>query len=409
MKNKYILLLVLLNIWGCVSDTKTNEKDDHVIQKVDDDHGHEHDSKDNQDDHDENDLHLTRSQIKAIGLKFGAFSNVKISDFVSATGTLGLPPDAYASVSAKAEGFIVDNNRRYVEGSYVKKGAIIAQLENPDLIDKQQSLMEINAELIYLEQELARQKALFDANAGIERDVQKLQSEVSRKRAQKLGIEKYLSYIGINPSEVLQGIFKQKISIIASLSGYITSIEMHNGMFVKPEQQLLEIVSEDHLHLELDVFETDIAKVSKHQRITYVVPALGNEIYDGEVHVIGKEFDTDNKTVRIHGHLEGKRPKFIKDLFISAKIWLNDKTVFALPEEAVVLDAGASFIYVGKNDPDADEIVFTKIMVVPGASADGYISVKILDAFPDANMQVVTQGAYFVYARSKQGQKVHEH
>ncbi len=402
MNNKYILIIGILSLfWSCNSDSEKQVQNNHVEQQVVDEHGHDHEET-------KGGLHLTKQQVESIDLQFGDFSKVKISDFVSATGTLGLPPDAYSSVSAKAEGFVTQNSSRYVEGSYIKKGAIIAQLENPVLIEKQQALMEINAELIFLEQELARQQSLLSANAGVEKNVQKLQSEVSKKRAQKLGTEKYLKYIGINTSDVLQGDFKQQIPIIAPISGYITSIEMHNGMFVKPAQQLLEIVSENHLHLELDVFEKDIANVSQHQRITYVVPALGNNIYDGEVHVIGKEFDTDNKTVRIHGHLEGKRPKFIKDLFISAKIWLNDKTVFAVPESAVVQDEGASFIYVGKEDSKADEIDFTKIMVVPGTATDGFVSVKLLDELPDGT-KIVTKGAYFVYARSKQGEKVHEH
>ena len=79
--------------------------------------------------------------------------------------------------------------------------------------------------------------------------------------------------------------------------------------------KIMEIVNENHLHLELDVFEQDISNIKVGQRISYNVPALGNSIYNGKIHVIGKEFNTVNKTVRIHGHLEGKRPKFIKDLF----------------------------------------------------------------------------------------------
>ena len=42
------------------------------------------------------------------------------------------------------------------------------------------------------------------------------------------------------------------------MSGYITSVNMHNGMYVTPQQELMEIVDEKHLHLELDIFEKRI-------------------------------------------------------------------------------------------------------------------------------------------------------
>ena len=183
---------------------------------------------------------------------------------------------------------------------------------------------------------------------------------------------------------------------------------MHNGMYVTPELELMEIVNENHLHLELDVFEKDIANVKEEQRISYTVPALGNQVYEGEVHVLGKEFNTENKTVRIHGHLEKVRPKFIKDLFVEAKIWLNDQTVQALPEKAIIKDGASSYIYVANNQTENDELKFEQIMVMPGTTDKGFTSVKLINEIPNG-MKIVTEGAYYVYAQSKAGELEHEH
>ena len=170
----------------------------------------------------------------------------------------------------------------------------------------------------------------------------------------------------------------------------------------------MEIVDEKHLHLELDIFEKDIANIKEEQKISYTVPALGNTAYDGEVHVIGKEFNTQNKTVRIHGHLEKKRPKFIKDLFVEAKIWLNDQTVQALPEKAIIKDGASSYIYVANDQVESEELKFEQIMVLPGTTDEGFTSVKLIDKIPDG-MKIVTKGAYYVYAQSKAGELAHEH
>ena len=380
--------------------------------------GHDHDHSEEIEQHNENDghghgeehadgeIHLTKEQIETMNIQFGDFSQVKINDFVQATGTLGLPPNALTSVSAKANGFI-KNSKKYVEGSYVKKGAIMAYLENPDFIQQQQKYLEVAAELVYDRQELTRQQTLVASNAGIERNVQKLESEVAINTATLKGIEKQLSYLGINVKDLTTDNIVQRIPIYAPMSGYITSIKMHNGMFVSPEMELMEIVNENHLHLELDVFEQDIANVQHGQRISYTVPALGNIIYEGEVNVIGKEFDRANKTVRVHGHLEKERPKFIKDLFLEAKIWLNDQTVQALPEAAVIKDGDFSYIYVTSDDA-ADEIKFEQLKVMPSNSDNGFTAVKLIDPIPNG-MKIVTDGAYYVYAQSKAGELEHEH
>ncbi len=357
--------------------------------------------------HKDGEIHLTKDQIETMKITFGDFSLIKINDYVSATGTLGLPPNAYSSVSAKASGFIKESNK-YVEGSYVKKGVVMAYLENPEFIQDQQEYLEVFSELTYLQQELERQEGLVNANAGALKNFQKLQSEVNIKTATLKGIAKQLAYLGIKINRLSPDNIVERVAIIAPMSGYITSIKMHNGMYVSPELELMEIVSENHLHLELDVFERDIAAVKEDQKISYTVPALGSEVYEGEVHVIGKEFNTENKTVRIHGHLEDERPQFIKDLFVEAKIWLNDQTVQALPENAIIKDGASSYIYVTNNKIEENEIKFEQVMVMPGTVDQGFTSVKLLGKIPEG-MKIVTVGAYYVYAQSKAGELEHTH
>lgn len=403
-----LLVAIILLLTSC--DQNHAEVDGHnheedLSQHAEGD-GQAHDSGE-EEEHEEGEIHLTREQISMMNITFGDFSQVKINDYVSATGTLGLPPNAYSSVSAKASGFI-KNSGKYVEGNYVKKGIILAYLENPEFIQHQREYLETAAELTFLRQELKRQQTLVEADAGVMKNLQKLESEVSMKTAKQKGIAKQLAYLGIEVSKLTPDNIVERIALISPMAGYLTSIKMHNGMYVEPNMELMEIVNEAHLHLELDVFEMDLAQVSEEQRISYTVPALGNRVYEGEVHVIGKEFNTENKTVRIHGHLEKERPRFIKDLFIEAKIWLNDQTVQALPEKAIIKDGASSYIYVADHEQEGEEVKFEQVMVIPGTTDKGYTAVKLINEIPEG-MKIVTEGAYYVYAQSKAGELEHEH
>ena len=353
-------------------------------------------------EHHKEGLHLTKEQIETIGLEFGEFSSIKVNDYIKTTGTLGLPPNAYASVSAKSEG-IINGSKKFVEGNYIKKGELIAYVENPDFIVKQQEYLESKAQLKLKRLDLARQQSLVDANAGVSKNLQNTEAEVAILEAKSVGLSKQLSYLGISSTNLTPNNISQRIAILAPMSGYISNINIHNGMYAQPTVSLMEIISSEHLHLELDVFEKDIAKIKIGQKISYTVPALGTTIYNGVVSVMGKEFNPKTKTVRVHGHLEGDKPLFLKDLFINAKIWLTNNTTTAVPEKAIIKDGENSFIYVAKKENEAEETEFTTIRVIPGATDNGFTAIKILEEIPDG-MQIITKGAYYVYAQSKAGE-----
>ncbi len=404
-----ISLVFLITIFACNKQKEVEHNHQHTAKsghqnKKNDEHEENKFQHEEASEHEEG-IHLNNKQVKAIGLELGEFSNLKINDFIKATGTLGLPPNAYSSVSAKAEGTI-RHNKRFVEGNFIKKGQVIAYLENPSFIVKQQEYLEAKAKLKLAKANLNRQKTLVNANAGVSKNLEQAEAEVAILDAKTKSLAKQLSYLGISIHKLSPNSITQRTTIIAPISGYITNINIHNGMYVKPSIPLMEIITDDHLHLELDIFEKDIAVLKENQKITYTIPALGNTQYEGEVNVIGKEFDTKSKTIRVHGHLIGKKPAFFKDLFINAKIWLNDKSASAVPEAAVINDGSSSFIYAALQEKD--EIDFKKIMIIPGTTVDGYTSIELLNKIPDG-MKIVTKGAYYVYAQSKTGALTHEH
>lgn len=404
---KYISIITLITlVFSCGHNHK--EGDGH-------DHGHDHSAHTESDGHnnhgheahEEKGLNLTQEQAKTIGLKLGDFSSIKINDYVKTTGVLGLPSNAHSSIYAKASG-IIRSTKKFVEGGFVKKGEVIAYLENPDFITNQQEYLEIQAELALQRLEVDRQQKLVEANAGVERDLQQAQAKARILATKASGISKQLDYLGIPTSGLTSENIRNQIVITSPSSGYISAINFHNGMYAERSTMLMDIISSQHLHLELDVFENDIAKVKQGLKISYSIPALGDKIFEGSVNMIGKEFDGQAKTIRVHGHLEGDKPQFIKDLFVNAKIWLTDSTVDALPEKAVITDGATSFIFVANDNVDAEKIEFEKLSIIPGSTSDGYTAIKLVDPIP-SGMKIVTQGAYYIYAQSKVGELAHEH
>ncbi|MEO0732952.1 MAG: efflux RND transporter periplasmic adaptor subunit, partial [Bacteroidota bacterium] len=332
---------------------------------------------------------------------------LKLNDYISATGVLDLPPNGFAAVSARAAGF-VRSVRKYVEGDYIKRGAVLGYLENPEFIDHQRQYLEVAAELTFLRQELARQETLLEADAGILKTVQRLRSEAAVKSASLAGLRERLTYLGIDPAAVTPDNITRRTTIFAPQGGYVTSVGLHEGMYVTPETELMKLVDARHFHLELDVFERDVAGIEVGQQISYTVPSLGPGRFTAEVHVIGKSFNAENKTVRVHAHPTGEEPPFVRGRFVEARIFLNDQTVRALPEAAVLRDGTAAFVFAGPPDATTDKIEFERLLVNAGTTDNGFTAVRLIDPLPEA-MRIVTKGAYFVYAQSQAGELEHEH
>lgn len=400
--NSIIIFLFVFSLTSC-GNNKSDDGHDHSETTAE---VAENENQADEHDHPEG-VTLTKEQAETVGLTFGDLSSIKETGFVSATGTMSLPPNAFASVSTKTDG-LIQASKKFVEGDYIKKGQVVAYLENPEFIRMQQDYLETLAELKLRRLDVDRQRTLVEANAGVSKNLQDAQARVAALNAKRAGLARQLNYFGISPQRISSSNLTSRVAIYAPMSGYISTINFNNGMYAVSSSPLMEIISTEHLHLELDVFEKDFANIKKGQRITYTVPALGQTVYEGEVNSEGKEFNKDTKTVRIHGHLHDAQPNFVNDLFVNAKIWLNDNTTTGLPEDAIIRDGESTYVFVGKSEHEGKEFRFEKIGVVAGATEGGYTSVKLIDEVPEG-MNIVTKGAYFVNAQSKAGELSHEH
>lgn len=375
-------------------------------------------------------VELSEEQIAATGIAIDTFSQVSISDYVSTNGILDLPPNNIASLNAPMAGFVKSIN--YLEGAYVKQGAAVAELAHPDYIQVQQNFLEQLSRLTFLEKDLQRQQQLSEANVNSQKRLQEVQADFSATQARVNALEQQLEYLGLSVEKVKAGDISQSIYIRAPFSGTVTALNAHRGQFVKPEEPIMEMINIEHMHLELNVFEKDLNKVGKGQQIIFTVPAVdASKRYKGEVYLVGKDFDMENKTIKVHGHLEKHYPELIRGLYVEAKIFAGDKAVKALPEEAILSEGGLSYIFIqteeeahaeegksgegeseeehhdgGQENGHAEEVhgvTFRRVQVNTGIKESGYVEVIPIDAMPE-NASIVVKGAYYLTAEMKKGE-----
>lgn len=351
----------------------------------------------------------------------GTLSKINVAAHVEARGILDLPPSHVASVNAPQSAFV--RRADLLVGDYVKQGQTMVTLEHPDFIQLQQQYLESLAELDYLEKAYRRQSNLGGLSVNSEKEIQKTESEYKGMKAHVAGLENRLKFLGINPEKVQEDNISSLIYLRAPISGYITEINIHQGKYVEPGEPMYRLVDTKHMHLELEVYERDIAKINKGQQIQFTSPSHPGKLFKGEVHLIGRSFDADKKTVKIHGHIDEEDAGFMQGQYVEAKIMLGQTEVDALPEAALGLDDGQYFAFyqkpVGHGHSHAegeehhhglpDEFEFGRLPVRTGASAGDLVEVSLMKPLPE-KAKLVIDGAFFILAEMKKGSEaVHSH
>lgn len=347
-------------------------------------------------------IHLTQEQFQQNGMQLGGLEEKPFPTVIQTTGIIDVPPQYRAVLSATMGGYI--RKTPLLIGDTVKKGQALVTIENPDFITLQQEYMEVSQQMTYLRSEYERQQKLVEENITSQKSFLKAESDYKTAQARYHGLRKQLMMLNINPQNVEQGNISSIITLYAPISGSITKMNATKGLYISPAAEILEIINNDHVHLELAVFEKDIMKVKKDQFIGFRIPEASEETFEAKVHLIGTSISA-NRTIKVHGHLKDESGhNFLTGMFVEAAIVTNSTAAKALPEEAIVAVDGAHFVLLLKETGE-NAHTFQKVAVTIGETANGFTEIKQTEAFGPGD-QFLTKGAFNLVGQEAGG---HDH
>ncbi|WP_372793787.1 efflux RND transporter periplasmic adaptor subunit [Lutibacter sp.] len=332
-------------------------------------------------------IEITPSQFESAKMELGKVIKQTFAESIKTNGYIDVPPSNRAKVSAIMGGYI--KNAPLLIGDKVKKGQLLLTIENPDFIEIQQNYAEIHEQLTYLKSENERQKTLFDENISSEKNYLKAESTYKSTLALFKGLSQKLQLMNINPANVRLGNFTSTIGIYAPISGSVTNVYTNLGEFKNSSEVLLEIINNEHKHLELIVFEKDILNVKEEQQIIFSIPESSSKKYNAEVHLVGKSID-ENRTVKVHGHLEDENEPFLVGMFVEAEIITNSTDKLALPVSSILEENDNYFVLVLKSKNE-NAYQFEKVRIMIGTKNENWIEVK------DSNLnekEILIKGAF---------------
>ncbi|MEH6534894.1 MAG: efflux RND transporter periplasmic adaptor subunit [Psychroserpens sp.] len=334
-----------------------------------------------------NKITITKAQFEGEKMAFGSLEELDFYDIVKVNGIIDVPPHNKSSVTTFIGGYITKTP--LLVGDKVKKGQLLVTLENTEFVELQQEYLEVAEQINYLKSEFNRQKTLFDEQITSEKNYLKAESAYKSNLAHYNGLRRKLLMININPTNVEQGRVSSTINLYASIDGYVAKVNVSNGSYVSASDVIMDIVDTDHIHLELSVFEKDIMKVKKDQKILFKTPEASEDIYEAEVHLVGTTIDEQTRRVKVHGHLDNGEENFIIGMFVEADIIISGTKGMGLATEAIIEVDDEAYVLV-LEEKHGDEFYLEKVKLDLGKRTE--VNVEVLNPQLLKNKQIIIKG-----------------
>ncbi len=390
MRTTYKIILTLLIPFAvsCGGNGSSSEKQD-----------------DHEDAHIEDIVELTGEQLKVAGVQTAKIEQRQLGGTVKVNGVLDVPPQQLVSISVPLGGFV--KNMSLLEGSRVRKGQVIAVIENLDFLQMQQDYLEAKSQLELSTSDYQRQQQLSQENVNSQKTLQRSKADFETWRAKFNTLKAKLRLMNVDLVKVEAGDVSAKLNLYSPINGYVTDVNVNIGRFVNPTDVLFEIVDTEHLHAELRVFEKDVPLLRKGQTVRFTL-ANEKEERHATVYMIGREIAAD-RTVQVHCHIDKEDPDLLPGMYLRAIVETGAELVASLPDEAVVDYQGERYLFVldGSHGHEGST-AFQMIPVRTGYKELGFTQVLVSDSL--INREFVVKGAYPLLSKLKSsGEEGHGH
>jgi membrane fusion protein, heavy metal efflux system len=372
MKNKLIITLLLGLIIACKPSTtnKVNAKKEVI-----------------------NTVKLNDAQLKNAQLSTGKLEQKTMSYKLKVNGKISIPVQNAISISAPLGGYLKWTN--LTEGKQVKKGEIIASLEDQQYIQIQQDYLSAKAQFSGIEKEYLRQKSLNTNKATSDKIFENAEATYLSQKILIKSLSEKLKLIQINPDQLNETNLSRNINIYSPINGFVRSVKTTIGRYVSPTEVLFELTNPSDLYLSLTVFEKDINKLQIGQEIIAYSNQSSQEKFKGKIQTIGKDISAD-RSLTVYCTFNTKDQTLIPGMYMNAEIDVASSLEYVIPNEAIVKNEGKEYVFIQQNPT-----TFKMIEVISGTSDNGLTQISIPNSANTADDIFVTKGAYTLLMQLK--------
>ena len=334
---------------------------------------------------------VSQKQFETMKMKWGSPKMKEFSEGLSVQGMVKVPVEGIQEISAYFGGYVSGLNK--LEGERVRKGEVMFYLENTDFIRLQQDYLEASSQLNYLQSEYERQKTLFGEKIASQKNYLKAEADYQATKAKAESLKRQLALININADQLKPENIRSKVPVLSPIAGFVDGIHLVQGSFLSVGGKAMTIISKEHLHIELVVFEKDAANIHKGQKVMVTIPDIPGKTLEAEVFVVGQSINNERQ-INVHAHLPDEKEEdlLFPGMFLEAKLIQDPKEAWVVPVTSVVASEGESYVLVQREKTEAG-FKLEKIAVKTGLENDDMIELLPNEEL-DENSVILIYGGF---------------
>lgn len=343
----------------------------------------------------ENIVVLSEAQFKNAEILTSNLAIEEISSVLKLNGKIDVPPQNLVSVSVPFGGYL--KSTELLPGKMVKKGQVLGVIEDQQYVRLQQEYLLAKVKLKVVEGEYVRQRELNASKASSDKVFQLAEGEYRNAKINLKALEENLELIGVKPQRLDENKISKQITITSPINGYVSKVNANIGKYLTPSDVLFELVNVADIHLNISVFEKDLASLSIGQKVIAYNNNNHDQKYQSEIILIGHSLSADKNT-EVHCHFKKYDKTLVPGMYMNAEIELKNKMAHTISENALLHYGNKEYVFI-----EVSKFKFEMVEVKVGAKENG--KSEILNFEDLKGKSIVSSGAYSLLMKLKNAEE----
>ena len=278
---------------------------------------------------------LSPQQLQTSQVSVASVEERMVASQITAPGRIAFDDSRVAHVFSPVTGRVVHIEAQL--GDHVRKGAPLVSLESPDVGVAASDVRKAEADLQAAERELRRQRELFEAHAGAQRDFEAAQAARERAAAELLRAQERARLFRRGTDGV-----SQTVTLRAPIDGEVVARTVTPGMEVAGQAsggnspELFTVGDVDQVWAVADVFEMDLPRVRRGADVAVKVVAYPDRTFAATVDWISSTLDPQTRSARVRATLRNPAHQLLPDMYATLVVSAAGRVALAIPRSALL-------------------------------------------------------------------------
>ena len=303
---------------------------------------------------------INPDMVQNLGVRTAKVERGKLWRLIEAVGYVAFDERKLSHVHLRTNGWIETLNVKS-NGEPVKKGDVLFELYSREVVNAQEEYIQ----------------SLRSNNDYLRR--------ASRERLEALGMSKQQ----IREVAKKRRAFQQ-VRILASQDGIIHNLNVREGMYVKPNMEVMTLADLSSVWLLVDVFERQSDWVATGQPAEVRLGYLPGQVWEGNVEFVYPTIDPKTRTLQTRLRFNNPDEVLKPNMYADVRIYAGPKLdVLSIPREALIKSGDAQqhvILSLGEGR-------FRAVSVLAGMESDG--RVEIIEGLNEGE-KVVTSAQFLI-------------